>query len=140
MKNKKIVLAMGAFDVLHEGHLNFFKQAAEMGELHVVIARETSIVALKGTKPWDSESERVKHVQAVPEVFKAHLGNEGDKFKIVEEINPDVIVLGYDQMTTENLQAGLDKRGLQAEIVRLKPFNPDKYKSSIVKNQDQVNR
>ena len=125
---------MGAYDVLHEGHHNFFKQASALGdELHVVIGRDDTIEKLKGEKPWDSEEERVKKVQAVPEVTKAHLGNHGDKFKIVAEIKPDIIALGYDQLSNEEIQAGLDKRGLKAKLVRLKAFHPDKYKSSIVK-------
>ena len=136
MKTKKIVLAMGAFDVLHEGHLNFFKQAAALGdELHVVIARDESIKTLKGEKPWENQEERVKKVQAVPEVTKAHLGNLGDKFKIVDEIKPDIIALGYDQLGNEKIQEGLDEKGLTPELVRLEPFHPEKYKSSIVKKQ-----
>lgn len=133
-KKKIKVLALGAFDVLHPGHLNFFKQAKALGdELHVVIGRDSTIEALKGKKPWDNENLRLEKVSEVPEVTKAYLGRLDDKFLSVKDHSPDLICLGYDQMSAEKLAKQLELRGIECKIVRLNPFHPDKYKSSIVK-------
>ena len=59
-------------------------------------------------------------------VDRAFLGKEGDMFEIVREVNPDVIVLGYDQAFDERkLETELDKRGLRARVVRLSKYGED---------------
>jgi FAD synthetase len=128
----KTVLVFGSFDIVHPGHLDFFRQAKEHGDkLYVVIARDQTIEAVKGRKPQNPELKRKWDVEQLDIVDKAILGNLGDPYSILSEIKPDVICLGYDQSSfTSNLDAELKKRGLTAEIIRLKPFFPEKYKSS----------
>ena len=139
-KKKIKVLAFGAFDVLHPGHLNFFKQAKALGdELHVVIGRDSTIEALKGQKPWDNENIRLEKVSKVPEVTKAYLGRLDDKFLSVKDHSPDLICLGYDQMSEDDLTKQLEKRGIKCKIVQLNAFHPNKYKSSIVKKELEGN-
>ena len=63
------------------------------------------------------------------------MGNEGDKWKIIEEIKPDIIALGYNQSSyTKGLKKGMKERGLKVKIIRLKSYKPEKYKSSLLKN------
>ncbi len=74
-------------------------------------------------------------VYNVPEVDLALLGDKEDPYKVIEEQKPDVICIGYDQDSyTENLEEELKKRGINAEIVILNPYMPEKYKSSKIKN------
>jgi FAD synthetase len=129
----KKVLCTGTFDILHSGHLDYFKQAKQYGDyLVVVVARDSSVIKEKGM-PRRSEKERLARVMTVPLVDKAILGNEGDKLKIVEQEKPDVICLGYDQKVDEQiLKEALAKRGLTPEIVRMNPYAPEKYKSSLI--------
>lgn len=132
----KKILAFGTFDVLHPGHLNFFKQAKELGdELHVIVALDETVLNVKGRDPLQSEETRLKAVLGLNEVDYAYLGNTGDKYQVIEDIRPDIIALGYDQTSfTHNLQSELKKRGVNCEIVRLKPFHPEKYKSSMFRD------
>ena len=59
------------------------------------------------------------------------LGNLGDKYDIIEDINPDIICLGYDQTHfVDKLESELKKRKINAEIVRIKSYKEDVYKSS----------
>lgn len=127
------VLCTGTFDGVHPGHLDYFKQAKSYGDyLIAVVARDSSVLKEKG-KPKYPEQERLAQVKAVETVDKATLGNEGDKLKIVEELKPDVICLGYDQkVDEEKLAETLAKRGLKPKIIRLKAYQPEKYKSSIL--------
>jgi FAD synthetase len=56
-------------------------------------------------------------------VDEAYLGYEDDMYEIVEEIQPDVIALGYDQFHDEKqISSELKKRGLKAKVVRLSEF------------------
>ena len=127
------IMCMGTFDILHPGHLDYFRQAKEHGDyLIVVVARDSSAIA-EGKKLKFAEKERHTRVASVSIVDKAVLGNEGDKLKIVEQEKPDVICLGYDQkVDEEKLKETLAKRGLTPKIVRAKAYHPEKYKSSLM--------
>ena len=138
------VLVFGTFDGLHEGHLNFFKQAKEHGDyLIVVVGRDSTVEKLKGNPPKFYEQERWKAVQDSGLVDEARLGNQApagqklDPYKVVEEVHPDVICLGYDQtFFADKLAEELPKRGLShIKIERLNAFEPEKYHSSIINNK-----
>jgi FAD synthetase len=73
-------------------------------------------------------------------VQDAYIGNPGDKYKIIEDIKPDIICLGYDQKDfTDTLASECEQRGLNVKIIRLEAFEPDKYKSSIFRKQKELN-
>ncbi len=134
----KKVMAMGTFDVLHAGHLAYLAQAKRQGdELIVVVARDATVERERGRKPLHDERERLRAVQRVELVDEAVLGNAGDKLAIVEQIMPDAICLGYDQAVDEHaLRQALRERGLgQVRILRMRPFKPERYKSSILKER-----
>ncbi|MBT3985002.1 adenylyltransferase/cytidyltransferase family protein [archaeon] len=126
------VLVFGTFDLFHKGHEYFLGKAKEYGDLVVVVARDCTVNKLKGQKPWNDQNKRVTTLKSSG--FDAVIGYNGDKLKIIEEIRPDVICLGYDQSSfTEGLGKKLEKRGLNAKIIRLEPFRPDVFKSSKLK-------
>lgn len=133
----KRVLVFGTFDVLHPGHRDFFRQARALGdELFVVVARDVTVQKLKGFTPQQSEQERIRQIQQCAEVTNAHLGREGDKYEIIEEIRPDIIALGYDQRHyADALPEELSKRGLSVKIVRLNAYHPEQYKSSLLREK-----
>ena len=64
MRNKK-VLVRGCFDLLHAGHIAFFKTASSYGDLYVSIGRDENLLLLKGRKPVFSESERLYIVRSI---------------------------------------------------------------------------
>ena len=131
-------MAFGTFDLLHEGHKYYLKKCKEQGDyLVVVVARDKTITEVKGKKPLHSQAERLHDVQALPLVDKAVLGQEGDKWKIIEEHKPNILCLGYDQKYfTENLEEGLKQRGLQVRVVRIKPYQPEIYKTSKLRERE----
>jgi len=126
------IMCTGTFDILHPGHLDYFRQAKQLGDfLIVVVARDSSAVK-EGKTLRFGEQERLANVASQPLVDKAMLGNEGDKLKIVEQEKPDIICLGYDQKADETkLKETLAKRGLTPQIIRAKAYYPEKYKSSL---------
>lgn len=126
------VLALGTFDRLHPGHEHYLREAARLGdELVVVVARDATVHEVKGRPAVQDEFERLAAIEAVPGVTTAVLGRPGDKLRIVEEIHPDVIALGYDQRSfTTGLQEELARRGLHPRIVRIGAFRPEAFKSS----------
>lgn len=129
-------MVFGTFAVLHPGHLYFFKKAKRFGgRLIVVVARDTTVYKIKGFFPKLDELARLEIVNSLKLVDKAVLGDKKDWYKIILKYKPDVICLGYDQKTPKNFSAELEKRGVGAEIVRLKSYKPKKYKSSKILNK-----
>ena len=132
--NKTRVLCCGTFDYLHPGHRSFIAQAAALGdELFVVVARDENVRRIKGHYPDQSQEERQAALADLPEVTEVHLGHEGCNFlRIVGEIAPHIIALGYDQRRP----AGLAEAFPQCEIVVLQPHRPEQFKSSLFRRQE----
>jgi len=131
----KKVMCFGTFDVLHKGHEYYLKEAKKLGDyLVVVIALDETVEEVKGSLPHHNQQARLKSLQNLKIADKVLLGNAGDKLKVVETEKPDILCFGYDQKSfTEKAQEKLQQRNLKVEIVRLKSFHPDKYKSSLIK-------
>ena len=122
-------MVAGSFDIIHLGHINYFKMAKQLCDdckLIVVVARDSTIKRLKGRLPIFSEKERVEIVKSIKYVDDAVLGNEiGDKsfFDIIMDIKPEIIALGYNQnVDEEKLRKWLNEKKLDIKIVRLPKF------------------
>ena len=116
-------MATGTFDILHMGHIYYLKEAKKLGDqLIVVVACDETVRKLKH-EPITSEQLRLGLIKELALVDEAYLGNKDDKYAIVEEIKPDIIALGFDQIhNTDELQEELKKRKLATKIVRLDKF------------------
>ena len=133
--NKRRVMCCGTFDYLHPGHLSFIKQAAALGdELYVVVARDENVQRIKGHYPDHREEDRKAAIEQLPRIDDVRLGYEGQNFlRVVGEIAPDIIALGYDQGQPPGLASAFPG----CEIVVLEPHYPDKFKSSLYRRQDR---
>jgi FAD synthetase len=114
------VMTTGVFDLLHPGHLEMLEEAKKLGdELVVVIARDESATREKH-KPITPEEHRRRMVEALKPVDRAVLGHRGDYYRIVTELKPDIIALGFDQKYEEAaVAAECEKRGWKCKVVRL---------------------
>ncbi|MEF8879152.1 MAG: adenylyltransferase/cytidyltransferase family protein [Candidatus Thermoplasmatota archaeon] len=120
----KKVMASGTFDLLHMGHIYYLKEAKKLGdELIVVVATDSTVRKLKH-EPVNSEHTRLNLIKELEVVDKAYLGHEDDMYEIVNEIKPDVIALGYDQIhKEEEIRTNLQKRDIDAEVFRLPKYS-----------------
>ena len=114
------MLATGVFDILHPGHVYYLAEARRLGDrLVVVLARDETARRLKRT-PIVPEHLRLEMVRCLKPVDDAVLGDRDDFYRVVSEIDPDIIALGHDQRhDPEKIRAELEKRGLRARVVRL---------------------
>jgi glycerol-3-phosphate cytidylyltransferase len=136
MNREKKVMIFGTFDVFHKGHENFIKQARQYGDyLIAVVARDKTVAEIKGQDTTIKEKDRAGILRASGLLDEVVLGRLGDKYELLRQHRPDVICLGYDQRNfTGELRDKLEEFGLlETKIVRLKPYHPEKYKSSLLK-------
>jgi len=128
------VMIFGTFDIIHPGHIHFFKQARSLAGnsfLIVSVARDRNVARIKGKRPQNSESKRKRALIASGLVDKVVLSALKNHLPHILKERPDIIALGYDQTHyTKNLKLDLAKRGLSVKIRRLKPHKPHRYKTS----------
>ena len=93
------VFVSGCYDLLHSGHVAFFKEASQYGDLYVGIGSDATIKELKNRKTVYSENERLYMVKAIRYVKDAFI-NPGsgylDFVEIVDRIKPDFFVVNSD--------------------------------------------
>jgi len=134
-----IVVAQGTFDILHPGHLHYLRDAAAMGDRLVVIVARASNVTHKAP-PVVPDAQRREMVAGLDPVDEARLGHPEDIFVPIEELEPDVIALGFDQHhEVEGIQAALDDRGIDCEVRRASGYDPD-YDGALLSSGAIVDR
>ncbi len=133
------IMVFGTFDMLHEGHLDLFRQARSLvsdPHLIVSVARDAVAARIKGVAPRHAEAERRALVAASDLVDEAVIGDEEGYIGHLVLARPDVIALGYDQAGeyVDHLADDLSSAGLKTTIVRLKPHRPEVYKTSKLRS------
>lgn len=139
-------MAFGTFDIFHEGHKNFLRQAQKSPYtplikgskggivLIVVVARDKTVLEVKGRRPRNSEKKRMAAIKKSGLADKVVLGRIKNKYALIKKYKPDVICLGYDQRYfISDLRKKIKEFGLATKIKRLKPYKPRIYKSSKLK-------
>ncbi|MFC1655932.1 adenylyltransferase/cytidyltransferase family protein [Patescibacteria group bacterium] len=131
----KKIMVFGTFDVFHAGHEYFLREAKQLGDyLIAVIARDSTVQKVKGELPQHDERDRLHAVKESGYADKVTLGSEDDKYKVIRKYKPDIIALGYDQFVfTYALNKIIIDENLDTEIIRLEPYEPSMYKSSLIK-------
>jgi len=139
-------MVFGVFDLLHPGHASFLKQARKLGTYLIVsVARDANVKKTKGQPPVFDEKKRVEHVRQLKIAKKVILGGLIDPWLHIRKEKPDVIALGYDQKdyvskqrtvnSKQSLEVQLLEHGLKTRVVRLKPFRPEVFKSSLIRKR-----
>jgi FAD synthetase len=133
---RKVVLATGAFDLLHYGHLNFLQEAKKMGgrdaRLIVIVARDSTVEARKGKKPIVPEDQRRALIEALKPVDDAILGFEDMNYEaVIDKLNPDIIAVGYDQSDIKSsVEELIQRKGLKIRVFQTRKFAVDDIDSS----------
>ncbi len=96
--NKKVFVS-GCYDMLHSGHVAFFKEASKYGDLYVGIGSDKTIEELKSRKTVYSEKERLYMVKSIRYVTDAYI-NDGsgmlDFLSTLDKVKPDIFVVNSD--------------------------------------------
>lgn len=119
----KKVFVSGCFDMLHSGHVEFFREAAQYGDLYVALGSDRTIFDLKGRPTINSEQERlfmVKSVSFVKDSFISSGSGILDFESELREMMPDYFVVNADGHVPEKRDL-CHALGIQYLILERKP-------------------
>ncbi|MCK9254819.1 MAG: D-glycero-beta-D-manno-heptose 1-phosphate adenylyltransferase [Bacteroidales bacterium] len=132
--NETIVFTNGCFDILHYGHINYLAQAADLGsKLIIGLNSDSSVKKLKGeNRPINKEMERAFILASLFFVDAIIIFEEDTPEKLIQEINPNILVKGGDYKIDEIAGANFVlKNGGKVEIIKF----VDGYSSTKIINK-----
>jgi rfaE bifunctional protein nucleotidyltransferase chain/domain len=120
----RIALTNGCFDILHAGHIQLLRAAAEQADkLVVAINSDASVRRLKGNeRPLIDQDSRALLIASLSMTDAVILFEEDTPEQLIRELHPDVLIKGGDY--TEDQIAGaawLKNKGGRVVIVPLLP-------------------
>ena len=136
-KEKHRVFVSGCYDMLHSGHVAFFKEASSYGDLYVGIGSDKTIKELKNRETIYSEKERLFMVKAIRYVKEAYV-NRGsgmmDFIETVEKVKPDIFIVNTDGGSDEKRRF-CEARGITyIELQRIPEKGLDKRSTTSLRN------
>ncbi len=120
--NKKVFVS-GCFDMLHSGHVAFFREAAKYGDVYVGIGSDKTIEELKGRKTINSEQERLYMIKAIKYVTKAFINSGSGIMDFETEItrlSPDYFIVNEDGYSPAKEKLCL-KEGIELKVLERIP-------------------
>lgn len=139
--NKKVFVS-GCYDLLHSGHVAFFKEASAYGDLYVGIGSDRTIEDLKGHKTVYPEMERLFMVKSIRYVKDAFI-NAGsgmlDFVDTMDAVKPDVFVVNADGDRDEKRRL-CEERGIEYVVLdRVPEAGLDARSSTALKRETRPN-
>jgi cytidyltransferase-like protein len=134
----KKVFVSGCYDLLHSGHVEFFRQAAQYGDLYVGIGSDATILEYKHHKTVYCEQERLFMVKSIRYVKDAFI-NAGhgimDFIPTVEALKPDILVVNEDGANEEKRRF-CEERGIEYVVLSREPHEGLEARSSTSLKQN----
>ena len=128
----KKVFVSGCYDLLHSGHVEFFRQASQYGDLYVGIGSDNTILYYKNHKTVYSEQERLFMVKSIRYVKEAYI-NAGsgilDFLPTLDIVKPDILVVNSDG-GSEDKRRVCEERGIEYVVLERDPHEGLEARSS----------
>lgn len=115
-EGKKVVHCHGVFDLLHIGHIRYFRQAAQMGDALVVTVTPDRFVDKGPNRPAFPEDLRVEGVASQHHVDFAAINTWATAEELLKFMKPDVYVKGSDFKSIDSDPTG--KLQLEADVCK----------------------
>ena len=117
-------LANGCFDLIHPGHVSLIRQAASScDQLIMALNSDASVRRLKGPqRPLQNEAARCEVISAMKGVAAVILFEEDTPLRIIEALQPDILVKGADYSEEQVVGGHIVKaRGGRVVLAELLP-------------------
>jgi len=96
LTNKKIGLCHGAFDVLHNGHLEHFEEAKKNIDVLVVSITADKFIIKGPNQPYNNEINRAKFLLHIKDIDYVYIDHNLTAEKILNKLKPDFYFKGKD--------------------------------------------
>jgi cytidyltransferase-like protein len=132
MTKRKKVFVTGCFDMLHSGHITFFEEAAEYGDVYVGLGSDETVFNLKGRYPINNQDERKYIIDALACVKECQINSGSgimDFIKEIEKVKPHYFVVNEDGNTPAKEELS-KKQGIEYIVLKRIPFDRLPVRSS----------
>lgn len=142
LEKRPKVFVSGCYDLLHSGHVEFFRQAAQFGDLYVGIGSDKTYLGYKHRKTVYGEQERLFMVKSIRYVKDAYI-NAGsgvlDFVPTLDIVKPDVFVVNSDGGSDDKRRI-CEERGIQYVELQRDPHEGLTARSStdLKKTESQI--
>jgi rfaE bifunctional protein nucleotidyltransferase chain/domain len=103
---KKIVLVHGVFDVIHLGHIDYFKEAKKYGDILIASVTCDKFVNKGFNKPYFKELERCNFLSSIEMIDYVVLSLSPSSAFVINNVKPDFYCKGPDYKKKDGDQAG----------------------------------
>jgi D-beta-D-heptose 7-phosphate kinase/D-beta-D-heptose 1-phosphate adenosyltransferase len=136
-KGQVIVFTNGCFDLLHIGHVQYLRQARELGDILIVgLNSDDSVRRLKGNKrPIIPQHERAMILAALETVDYVVIFEEDTPYELIKALQPHVLVKGKDYSLAEVVGRDIvESNGGRVELIDLVEGRSTSTLIDIIKN------
>ena len=140
-RGKKIVLCHGVFDLLHIGHLNYFKKAKLLGDVLIVSVTDDKFVNKGPGRPSFSISQRIQFLEQINCIDFVLPSKAYTACNIIKKIKPNIYCKGKDYKnkiySDKNLKEELNILKSVGGVIKF--IDTKLYSSSSLINQNNLN-
>jgi len=101
-KHLKIGLCHGVFDILHNGHIEHFKDAKKMVDILVVSVTSKEFVNKGPRQPLNNNAHRLNILQSLKFIDYTYLNKAKDSNEIIKFLKPNIYFKGLDYLKSDN--------------------------------------
>ena len=101
-KNLKIGFCHGVFDIVHNGHLNHFREARKEVDILVVGVTTDKYVNKGPRQPLNSDRDRVNFLNNIKGIDYVYLNKAEDSADIITILKPYFYFKGKDYLIKDN--------------------------------------
>lgn len=127
-----IVFTNGCFDIIHAGHVAYLAQARALGDCLILgLNADSSVRRLKGSaRPINDQNARAAVLTGLASVDYIALFEDDTPYKLIESVQPDILVKGGDWKVEDIVGADIVKSG-GGQVLAL-PFKDGHSTTAII--------
>jgi len=141
IKNKKIVLCHGVFDLVHLGHIEHFKSAKKYGDFLIVSLTKDKFIKKGPGRPLFNEQQRAEYLNNIKIIDEVILSPSESSIEIINLIKPDYYIKGPDyknNLNDKTRKISLEKRAVEKNGGKIKYTNDVVFSSSNILNSSNL--
>ena len=139
--NKKIVLCHGVFDLVHIGHINYFKEAKKLGDILIVSVTNDKFVNKGPGRPSFTLSQRLDFLEQLQIIDFIIVSNYPTATNVIKKVKPNIYCKGLDYKKKLHSDKNLKEEIKYVNLVKgkVKFLETKLYSSSEIINKNYLN-